>query len=305
MTSRPILSLEHEVVDDFNFDSFDNMQNLDRHDSSGSFNPVVPFQEAFNAPPSDIASTTPLVSSTVIPQLQVDEKTFPKICSGLANAVNAVMTVMFSKDSIKSIQEKYLRPDNCKFLKTPKMNIEISRELFKFSHAQNLALQDIQKSLISGLIPVIQFANECTSKLGKSKALFSDAITLLGHGIISLSLRRHANLRPFINDKFQPICNNDVEITDFLFGTDCMKKLKDLGDFSKMPIGNPKYKSGRRGLSSKGPARWQGNWQNNMLQGKWPGQNWQNQGYAQDLGQDNWPGWTRSKPVPPRGRGIR
>ena len=134
--------------------------------------------------------------------------------------------------------------------------------------------------------------------------MFSDAITLLGHGINSLSLRRRSNLRPFINDKFQPICNNDVEITDSLFGSDCMKKLKDLGDPSKIPIGNPKYKYGRKGLNSKGPARGQGNWQTNTYQANWPGQNWQNQGFAQDLGQGNWPGW-RSRPGPPRGRGNR
>ena len=170
---RPILSLdpnldENEVVVDFSFDYFDDMPNNDRQECSGSFNPAVSFREAFNAPPSDIASTTPVVSGGTefdedwdIPQLQVDEKTAPKISTGLANAVNAVMTVRSSKDSIKSIQEKYLRPENCQFLKTPKVNIEIWREVCKFSHAQDLALQDIQRSLISGLIPVVQLANEC------------------------------------------------------------------------------------------------------------------------------------------------
>jgi hypothetical protein len=50
-------------------------------------------------------------------------------------------------------------------------------------------------------------------------------------------------MKPYFNDKFKPICNNDVPVDTLLFGTDCTKKMKELGDYTKIPIGNPRFKS--------------------------------------------------------------
>jgi hypothetical protein len=52
-------------------------------------------------------------------------------------------------------------------------------------------------------------------------------------------------MKPYFNDKFKPICNNDVPVDTLLFGTDCTKKMKELGDYTKIPIGNPRFKSQR------------------------------------------------------------
>jgi hypothetical protein len=47
-----------------------------------------------------------------IPQLQTEEKTSGKISSGLAKAVNASVTIKSNANSIKSIEDKYYRPEN-------------------------------------------------------------------------------------------------------------------------------------------------------------------------------------------------
>jgi hypothetical protein len=65
---------------------------------------------------------------------------------------------------------------------------------------------------------------------------------------------------PGIALKFKPICNNDVPVDTLLFGTDCTKKMKELGDYTKIPIGNPRFKSrrnhsGRRQIESDSKER--------------------------------------------------
>ena len=68
-------------------------------------------------------------------------------------------------------------------------------------------------------------------------------MSLLGNGLLSLSHRRRSILRPYFNDKFKPICNYDVPVDSLLFGTDGMKALRELGDYTKIPIANPRIRN--------------------------------------------------------------
>ena len=61
-----------------------------------------------------------------IPQLQTeDKKKCGKISSGLAKAVNASVTIKSNADSIKTIEDKYYRPENCENVCVPRVNREI------------------------------------------------------------------------------------------------------------------------------------------------------------------------------------
>ncbi|VDI72448.1 Hypothetical predicted protein [Mytilus galloprovincialis] len=150
-----------------------------------SFDPALGFSNAFRAPLSEVnvPHSQPGVEQVEhydydfaweIPQLNTEEKTGPKISSGLSKAVNAAMSVKSNHESIKLIEERYLRPENC-------------------------------------------------------------------HGFLSLTQRRRSALRPYFNDKFKPICNSDVPVDSSLFGADCMKQMKELGDYTKIPIANPRF----------------------------------------------------------------
>jgi hypothetical protein len=73
---------------------------------------------------------------------------------------------------------------------------------------------------------------------------------LIGHAQFYISQRRRYNIRPYINDKYNPICNSDVPISNELFENDCHKRIKELGDPIKIPIGAhsyPSYRYGRGG----------------------------------------------------------
>ncbi|CAC5367617.1 unnamed protein product [Mytilus coruscus] len=95
-----------------------------------SFDPALGFSDAFRAPLSEInvPVSQPVVEQVEqydydfaleIPQLNTEEKTGPKISSRLSKAVNAAMSVKSNQDSIKLIEERYLRPKNCENLCVP------------------------------------------------------------------------------------------------------------------------------------------------------------------------------------------
>ena len=84
--------------------------------------------------------------------------------------------------------------------------------------------------------------------------MLSDSICLFGHGFLALSHRRRSYLRPYLNDRFQPICNQDVPVDSLLFGADAMKKMKELGDYTKIPIANSRFRfTGNARSNCNGP----------------------------------------------------
>ena len=129
----------------------------------------------------------------------------------------------------------------------PKVNKEIWSALPRPAHTQDSKMQEVQKYFVKGLIPIVKLANQCCKNepldIANTRSLLSDAMSLLGNGLLSLSHRRRSILRPYFNDKFKPICNYDVPVDSLLFGTDGMKALRELGDYTKILIGNPRIRN--------------------------------------------------------------
>lgn len=132
------------------------------------------------------------------------------------------------------------------------------------------------------MIPLIQIADRiCTKKepldVSYLRNQLSDSICLLGHGILGLSHRRRSALRPYFTEKFKPICSSDVPVDNFLFSKDALKLLKEMGDFTKIPLCVKSYNNisnlnrglGQRygygnqnqNLNYRGPVYMQGNYQ--------------------------------------------
>ena len=53
------------------------------------------------------------------------EDSGPKVNEGVAKRVNSTCTNRLAKEQFSSIQKEYLRPENCNFLKAPRMNPEL------------------------------------------------------------------------------------------------------------------------------------------------------------------------------------
>ena len=53
----------------------------------------------------------------------------PKVDEGVAKRVNSACTKRPAKKQFSSIQKKYFRPENCDFLKAPRVNPELWEDL--------------------------------------------------------------------------------------------------------------------------------------------------------------------------------
>jgi hypothetical protein len=154
-------------LDDFNLNYFDNTTNV---------NPQKAFQDAFENPSETESSSSVSNMGYVtvnepgdhvwnIPKFNTEEKTAPKITSGLAKAVNAALTIKSDKDAISKIGKQYLIPENVNFLCAPKCNKQIWNAVGNNAHSKDLALQEVQKFLALGLTPIINMAD----KIAKTK----------------------------------------------------------------------------------------------------------------------------------------
>ena len=85
---------------------------------------------------------------------------------------------------------------------------------------------------------------EATEKITKDKgnidekpkiiSSLTDSLALLGHLTYELSLRRRDIMRPSINKELRALCNQQIPVTDFLFGDDVQSSLKTIKECNKI-----------------------------------------------------------------------
>ena len=103
------------------------------------------------------------------------------------------------------------------------------------------------------------------------KKLALEAMSLLTHVHSELNVHRRLLMKADIGKVYAPLCSSDVPVTDFLFGDDLQKHLKDIGDQDEIGATiNPSQGHGKgRGLSNNtySPGFSQ-RWQPKNLQGR-------------------------------------
>lgn len=180
-----------------------------------------------------------------IPQNEDEDKTGPHISPSLATAVDRACTRKIDKAKLDEITGKYLRPGNCQYLKAPRVNPTVWFQVPNRAQSYDSGLQDIQKLLASGMVPLFRlaemiatFPGEVRDKQAACKTFISDAVAIFGNAFYTASMRRRFALRPFIREKFKNICSQDQPVTNWLFGDDIDKKIKEISEISKVSIGN-------------------------------------------------------------------
>ena len=90
-------------------------------------------------------------------------------------------------------------------------------------------------------------------------------MSLLTHASYEINMQRRLLLRPDIGKEYSALCSSQLPFTDFLFGDDLQKHLKDIGDQNKIGAKiTPNYKGqrsspGRPGNNSYKPSKnWRG-----------------------------------------------
>ena len=153
-------------------------------------------------------------------------------------------------------------PSNCAAIAVPMMNTEI-KNLTSFDSVRiserrlyntQLHLQRAT-SAIANMINMLLMADQ-GGKMVDSKALTRialDGITVLGQAQANLSIARKQNIKSILADDVKDICSANRKPTQFLFGDDLAKAIKEAKDIHRMTnsltnrkmIANNKRQAGR------------------------------------------------------------
>ena len=105
---------------------------------------------------------------------------------------------------------------------------------------QDLRLTNVKQTIVKATVALSE-ATEHITKVkgnieGKQKIISSltDSLALLDHATYDLSLGRRAILRPSINKELRALCNQQIPVTNFLFGDDVQTSLKTIKECNKI-----------------------------------------------------------------------
>jgi len=157
----------------------------------------------------------------------------PKDNEGVAKRVNFACTKRPAKEQFSSIQKKYLRPENCEFLKAPRVNPELWDDLLDKTKSREGSFQSFQKNIMKGVTPVVQLASKVVDAKKRKEDyiplndvydLSVDALTLLGNSLYEFSMRRREMLKSEVASAYKSLCHESQPITTMLFlVTHCLR----------------------------------------------------------------------------------
>ncbi|CAC5398144.1 unnamed protein product [Mytilus coruscus] len=141
------------------------------------------------------------------------------------------------KTDVSTMVNELKVPSNCKSLVVPPVYPEIWQFLDRKTKSSDLGLQNLQRLLAYGMIPVITLAGILKTKKPDIKLMreaVSKAMTVLCNTHFELSVKRKLMLKPYIDRKFHQLCNKNEEIGTNLFGDEIGKKLNQINEVNKI-----------------------------------------------------------------------
>ena len=196
-----------------------------------------------------------------------DEPLGEPLQEGAAALANKALRNHVPAHREKDMLDKYLRPQNCDALQTPRVNMQIWKVLQRRTRETDIQLQKAQTLVHKGLIPLLQaLAGLKASKDKVHMGKVLDAFQLLALGAHSLSTTRRQAMANDLFTMFKPLCATSRPVTDLLFGPDqeldqAVKQMKDaqstgtkLGYGSTMR-GLGRGRGGQRGRGQRGNSQ--------------------------------------------------
>ena len=144
---------------------------------------------------------------------------------GVAKRVNSACTRRLAKEQFSSIQKKYLRPENCDFLKIPRMNPELWDDLHDKLKSRECSFQPFQKDIIKGITLVAQLASKVVDAKKRKEGSISlndiygltvDVLALLGNSVNEFSMKRREMLKSEVAPAYKSLCHESQLITTML-----------------------------------------------------------------------------------------
>ena len=120
-----------------------------------------------------------------------------------------------AKEQFSKIQVKYLRPENCEYLKVRRVNAKLWDDLLDKVKSRDVGFQAFQRGLIKGIVPIASLASKLVeAKKNKAQSipvadaydLAIDALTLLGNSVFEFSMKRTEMLKSEVPPGFKSLC---------------------------------------------------------------------------------------------------
>ena len=144
----------------------------------------------------------------------------------VAGSMNFLLTNKLCEKIYQAMLDKYDPPSNCPKLCVPKVNPAIWECLQPKTRSTDLKMQRAQRSLVKGLVAF-------THDLTEPNEVAQDTLTCLANAVFEMNMLRRELIKPDLNYKYSHLCKPDVQSTEFLFGDDLTKHIKDLSELHK------------------------------------------------------------------------
>lgn len=163
----------------------------------------------------------------------------PRVNENLANAVNKGISNTFSIKSVLEFAENYKQPENCEFLRVPKLNEELYFEdsIASRFKKNDSVLQKTQLLLTKGMTPLVKLMDKLLANEegdGEIFDLATDSLQLLAYTHRDISYVRRKFLKPAVAKKYKRLCSANIPLTANLLGDELDKQLKSINEHKKI-----------------------------------------------------------------------
>lgn len=167
-----------------------------------------------------------------IPEWFSSDKKGKDVDPKLAEMVNTLCT---KEGETSKIIENNPRPGNCTYLAAPRVNSDIWNILPKSAQTRDSGFQAIQKTIATGITPLLRIAelSKRNENCKEIRELIKQSVIVLCNSVFQMSQKRRFLMRKVLPHKFSDICNASQPVSEFLFGSDIQKKIKELSEFDK------------------------------------------------------------------------
>ncbi|XP_031549134.1 uncharacterized protein LOC116286708 [Actinia tenebrosa] len=125
-------------------------------------------------------------------EFSTSDKTGPAVDSNLATMVEELVKEKLPKSKLDDLMSKYLRPENCKLLVSPKVNRAVWNQLSQNTKATDRAFQKSQQYFITAMYAMMSACEKATGEM-KSVLAHSLVLALAGNPELNLSRQRSSS----------------------------------------------------------------------------------------------------------------
>ena len=196
-------------------------------------------------------------------KLQIKESLDNCVDDHLAKLVNDWFQEGIEEDGYNDLVKKLTRPKNATALVVVKTNQMVWDFLSPMIRTGDKKLQNVQASIVKGAISLAKMANVMgqseNPEMSELLSTVMESLALFGHANRQLCMFRREAMKPDMKGEYSHLCSHNLKFTDYLFGDDVPKTVKDISDCSKISnrLGMRGSFRGRPAFRGRGRGRFQ------------------------------------------------